>query len=204
RRVMESGLDRLALPRPLDAAARERLNELSARRLAASTDLAARWHDAIDTGTEGRVVPCVATQRRPPLREFLFGTTLKYTVYAAFGAGLAAAARVASAGATHASPSKLPIVLALIGVAGAFGALPGLARSAFLWARCRPADGSVRQIGLAVREALIETGLIAESSQGGVATEEIASGVWSVRLMGAGYPESRLFADAMEEVLGPV
>jgi len=82
---------------------------------------------------------------------------------------------------------------------------PKLLRAAFLWLRCLPVDGSLRQIGLAVRDAMAECGSFkTHRGQLRVRTANIGHGQFSISLVGGTFRESNLSADALQEVLGPV
>jgi len=67
-----------------------------------------------------------------------------------------------------------------------------------------PVDGSVRQIALCLCDALCETGLIeTEREKIDPVTSEYG-GLWSILLTGATFFEQSLFADCLNEILGPI
>ena len=103
---------------------------------------------------------------------------------------------------------SFPALVVLWGAAGLLGlvvAAPRLLRAAFLWLRCLPVDGSLRQIGLALRDALVASDLLkTRRRQLAVRTAAVSQGQFSISLVGGSYLESNLFADAMQEVLGPI
>jgi len=111
------------------------------------------------------VFPCVATQPALSLKRLLFRNTLKYLVYSALCIWLT----VATWFTQSVHIDSFPSLLVLGGLAGLLGlafAGPKLLRAAFLWLRCLPVDGSLRQIGLAVRDAMVRCDLIQTSRRG--------------------------------------
>ena len=103
---------------------------------------------------------------------------------------------------------SFPALMILLGLAGLVGLVvagPKLLWATFLWLRCLPVDGSLRQIGLALRNALAECDLLKTHRRRlDVRTSETAPGQFSISLVGGTYQESNLFADALQEVLGPI
>ena len=204
RPVIEANLERLALPALSNPAALDLFNRKSEERLVGSGDLARRWSAAIDQAEVGRVLPCVATAPLLSPRRVLFRSTLRYLLYSAMGTGLTVGAYV---GQTLLADS-LGMLVIVAGIGGLFGlavAGPQFLRAAFLWVRCLPVDGSLRQIGLAVRDALVASRLIRTVRRRlAVRTAEIGHGQFSISLVGGTFYESNLFADALLEVVGPI
>jgi hypothetical protein len=204
RPVIEANLERLALPALSDVTTLELLNQETAARLQQSGNLAQRWAAAIEKAENGRVFPCVAAPPALSLRRLLFRNTLQYLLYTAFCAGLT----VATWFTQSIRVDSFPALMVLCGLAGLLGLVvagPKLAWAAFLWLRCLPVDGSLRQIGLAVRDAMVEGDLLQTNRHRlAVRTAEIGQGQFSISLVGGTYLESNLFADAMQEVLGPI
>jgi superfamily II DNA or RNA helicase len=204
RPLIEAGLERLDLPALSNATAVRLLNQQSATRLQQSGNLGQRWATAIEQAQDGRVLPCVAAQPAHSLKRLLFLNTLKYLVYSACCAGVTAVSWFTQLIQVDSFPA-LVVLFGLAGLVGLAVAGPKLTRAAFLWLRCLPVDGSLRQIGLAVRDAMAGCGLLeTDRRRLKVRTADIGHGQFSISLAGGTYRESNLFADAMQEVLGPV
>jgi superfamily II DNA or RNA helicase len=202
--VIEANLERLNLPPLSNPASLELVNRESQRRLVSSGDLSRRWAAAIAEAEVGRVLPCVATEPVRSPKRVLFRSTLRYLLYSAGSASLPVAAYVCQS----ILADSFGVLFVLAGIGGLFGlavAGPQLLRAAFLWLRCLPVDGSLRQIGLALRDTLTAGGLIQTARRRlNVRTAGIGHGQFSVSLVGGTFYESNLFADAMAEVVGPV
>ena len=204
RPAIEANLDRLELPALTDHAAVERVNRESAARLQQSGTLRERWAAAIGKAHEGRVSPCVAAHPIESLKRFLFINTLKYFCCTAFCAAITVMSWFTQLLQVDSFPA-LMVLLGLLGLIGAVLSGPKLLWAAYLWVRCLPVDGSLRQIGLVVRDSMAGCGLFkTHRRQLKVRTADIGHGQFSISLAGGTYRESNLFADAMEEVLGLV
>lgn len=89
------------------------------------------------------------------------------------------------------------------GVAGLF-ALPKFLRAARLAIRHLPIDGSIHQVGLAVRDTLCALGLL-DSPASKIAVESYSeSGSVYVSISGGSFRDQQLFSDCMREILGPI
>ena len=230
RPVIENGLRRLALPvlhtAPqasvlpidlLDAEIRE-CNEEMFRRQEEHGALKARWMEAIDAGSEGRVLPEVMADRPPGVREFLLEKTLRHLLYVAmsiFAAGFNLVWQFAEAAP---SGRALLWMLAASGAVGLVVSAPLFVRSLWLWLRHLPVDGSVRQIAEALLDAFCEHGLIRGAGPGrpdllltavsdsrpGMSVNALEDGRVSIALTGASLFDQELFADALAELFGPI
>jgi hypothetical protein len=138
------------------------------------------------------------------LKRLLFLNTLRYFAYTAFCAGVTAVSWFTQLIQVDSFPA-LVVLCGLAGLVGMVVAGPKLLRAAFLWLRCLPVDGSLRQIGLTLRDSMAECGLIkTRRRQLKVRAANVGHGQFSISLVGGTYRESNLFADALQEVLGPV
>ncbi|MFT3915120.1 MAG: hypothetical protein QM704_13650 [Anaeromyxobacteraceae bacterium] len=201
--VLESGLARLRLPPP-GAGWIAAVDETSALRLRRLDDVRARWRRAVGEGHFGRVLPAVEPLDPPRFRRRFFRNTLTYllaTAATAFGAGWSLVMRSAPQGA------DLRTTLLFLGGACAIGlafSLPALARAAVGLARHLPVDGSVRELALALRDALVEAGVLHEVGDGALRVNEVAPGEFAVSLAGASYRDSSVYADCLDELLGQI
>ena len=204
--VIESGLDRLRLPHPRSEAAIAELNAISTGRLRQTDRLEARWKEAIEVGTHGHVVPTVRVKRPPRRPRYYFWATLRYLLYAGAGAAyLGFSATLDLSGRAGITSEEPLLVLAVAAAAAVILSLPPLARAAAAWTRALPVDGVIRQVALAVFEALVDAGVIrTETSASAVDVQEVAPGAYAVALRGGTFYEQSVFADAVDEVLGPI
>jgi superfamily II DNA or RNA helicase len=208
--LIENGLDRMALdfirdrqisPRHVDV---DRNNGEMIARLKADAELRGKWKEAIDKGSEGRVIPAVSMEKPLSIRAFHFFNTLRYLIYQAIFAFFAGAGYVAQGSRT----SDLQTLLWLIIIASGAGfvfALPKLIKALILLIRHYPVDGAVRQIAIALRDALCAAQLIeTDPRRLPVQSEQLKDGSCMVSLGGADFFEQSLFADCLGEVLGPI
>jgi len=163
-------------------------------RLRRIQDLDAHWQVAIGSGEAGQVVPSVSPATPPTARMFHFRRTLFYFLGVAIAAFFTAAWLMAQ-------------VTPYIGVifAGALlWSLPKFFVAAKLFFNHLPVDGTIHQIGLAVRDTLCATGIIENSAARlKVKSHSLAGDVY-VNLDGGTFHEKSVFADCMEEILGPI
>ncbi len=172
----------------------ESTNQEMIDRLHRIQNLGPQWEAAIGSGTAGYVVPTVSPETPPTARMFHFKRTLFYflvTALIAFGtAALAMAQHTRS--------------FALIVAAGLIWALPKFFVVVRLLIKHLPVDGTLHQIGLAVRDTVCATGIVENSSARlKVRSYSHNRGVY-VNLDGGTFHEKSVFADCMEEVLGPI
>jgi hypothetical protein len=214
RDVIENSLARLQLPcfkRELDAVTgTERvllneqwfrdpgsiksMNELMVRRLHGLSNIQSEWQDAIDRGTAARVVPSVTTSAPPRLAPYHLRLTLRYFLIVAAIAffTIAALAAYVPRGA-----------LLILGIAALY-ALPKFLRAAYLAYRHLPIDGSLHQIGLALRDTLCALRLIdSPSSRIAVESQSVAGSAY-INIAGGTFRDQALFSDCIREILGPV
>jgi hypothetical protein len=202
--VLESGIARLALPEPGPAGWSTRVNEAARERIAALHEIGRRWQEAIGAGEVKRVLPGVRVDRPLRLRRLVFAETLRRLLYVtvnAFGAGVAAVMRSIRPGGDL-DPSTLLVI------AFGFGlllSLPAFLKSAWIALRHLPVDGSVRQIALAVYEALAQAGVIQRAPEGEpVRVSEVSPGAFVAALAASTYRDSVVYSVCLEEVLGRI
>ncbi len=209
-KLIENGLERMALgfagnreilPRRLDV---ERNNGEMLARLKAHADLPGKWKEAIDAGSEGRVIPAVSMEKPLSMRSFHFFNTLRHLIYQAILSFFTGASYATQGNQT----GDLKTLLWLIMIASGLGfifALPKLFKAFYLLVRHYPVDGAVRQIAIALRDALCAAQLIeTDPRRLPVQSEQLDDGSCTVSLGGADFYEQSLFADCLGEVLGPI
>ncbi len=182
----------------------ERSNRQMAERLADINDVAPRWQEAIDGGRQGRVVPTVRSGKPPRHTGFFFNRTLGYLLFETT-CGLGADLFNTLARSRADSAADLLNAFAL-GAAFAFiYALPKLWKAGVLTLRHLPVDGTIRQMGLALRDALCASGFIDRRPNDlPLNVQKHFDGSVSLSLEGADFYTQSLFADAMEELLSPI
>ncbi|MEM1174699.1 MAG: DEAD/DEAH box helicase family protein [Pseudomonadota bacterium] len=196
KRDYVSGAEHLAFRRSYfgSGASLESTNREMVDRLSRIHRMEAQWQTAIGSGVVGQVVPSVSPDNPPSVKMFHFRRTLFYfsgSAIAAFFAGAAMTAQV------------IPSIGVILAV-GLLWSLPKLFVAARLFIRHLPVDGTIHQIGLAVRDTLCATGIIDNSAARlKVKSHSIVGRVY-VNLDGGTFHEKSVFADCMEEILGPI
>ncbi|HPF38716.1 MAG TPA: DEAD/DEAH box helicase family protein [Phycisphaerae bacterium] len=204
--VIESGIARIKLPEPWSERFIERVNADMCERLRRIGDLHQRWREAIDIGAEGRVIPTLRSNSRLAPRKLLVRNTVARLLAMAAAAAIGPIQFLVSAAVRSGGDGRsLAGALAIAGTLALIGMAPGLHRAIRTMLRFYPVDGSLRQISLALRDALVETGRITSSAdQLDLIVETQTNGVVSVALRGATFYESSLFADCLREILAPI
>lgn len=182
----------------------QRSNRVMVDRLARLAELPQRWHRAIDDGNQGRVVPTVRSIKPPRHAGYLFKRTLAYLLFET-ATGFTATFLNIAARSRPDSASGLFHALAFAAAVAFVYALPRLWKALLLTTRHLPVDGTVRQIGLALRDALSASGSINKPAKElPILVETHPDGTISISLEGADFYTQSLFADALEELLGPI
>jgi superfamily II DNA or RNA helicase/UPF0716 family protein affecting phage T7 exclusion len=203
--VIESGLARLDLPSLADATSIEACREATFARLEGQRDIASAWRTAVDGASEGRVLPTLTSERRPAFRRYHLRRTLAYVARQAVWTFLHVFAQGARAADRAATVDVALQALIVAAIAGFLLALPGFVRTLILLVRHLPVDGSVRQIALALKDALASNDLFETATRRlKVRSTATESGEVVVTLHGASFRDQSLFANALAELLGPI
>lgn len=202
--TLESGIARLRLPWRVPGGWSAAVNEASAQRLQNLEDVRGQWEQATGSGAIRRVLPGLRAQRPRRLRRFVFADTLRRLLVSAAATFGAVYGFVMQLGRPSGGRQALLFFAIACGVAF-LATLPALLRTAWIAFRHLPPDGSLRQIAAAVHEALVEAREVREvPGPAPVRVAELEDGTFAVALAGATYRDSVVFADALEEVLGPI
>lgn len=177
------------------ADALNRNNREMVRRLEQLPGVRDSWRAAIDQASIGRVVPSVRTDQPPRFQGFFWGATLYSVLSGALGLAILGAYLAAK---VQAGPLWLIPTFALVFAA------PKLLKAAWLSFRHLPIDGTLHQIGIALRDALCATRIIETSASRLKVTSSSSEGAVTIGLEGGTYHEQSLFADCMREIVGPV
>jgi len=211
RDVIEGGLARLrpgflqgeAFRLPIDETVE---NKQMSSRLLALSDVARRWHAAVDGEGAHIVVPCADVPEPPRFNPLDFRGTLAVLLFQVLVIAIGVfVAMLQTIGPRSANASGVLTIL-LLAVGMAFVAtLPRLGRIVRLWFNYLPVDGSVRAIAFALRDALCECALLpARLRMVEVKVGKRGDGGVYVALDGGTLAERALFADCLVQVLGPI
>jgi hypothetical protein len=208
--VIENGLDRINLAYVKkgelvsDNFDIENNNAEMIERLKALGLLKQRWAEAIETGAEGRVIPSIKMEKPPSIRAFHFKNTMRYLLWEIFHTFLGGMGLFMQG--TQTSDLRAFLwVLVVAAVGGFIITLPKLFKSLILLIRHLPVDGSVRQVALALRDALCAARLIeTDRRRLQVLSTQQLDGSWLVSLATGEFYEQALFSDCLGEILGPI
>lgn len=173
------------------------------RRYRKCAALGARWQTALIHGAAARMAPGVAAPRVPEIRRYHLLYTLKRLLLPLAAAFLAVTFDAVSSIWRGLEVFWVLLSLGFLGVV--IYRLPTLYAALKILIRHLPVDGSIKQIALAVNEALCRAGYIKTPFRSQrVRCVSNADGTFFVTLVGATYYESSLFADCFAEVLAPI
>lgn len=177
----------------------EKANEWAIQRRRNLGGVAAGWRTGLEAAPTGRMVPEVRSGE--PNRRVRHH--IRFTIAFLLALASALAGAVAYAGLSVA-PSVPGGVLTVAAAALLVAAWP-LAAAAKLKLRHLPVDGAIKQVGLAVADAMCATGVFTSTRlQIEVVATPDGSGGASVHLEGGTFRERSEFAVAIAEVLGEV
>ncbi|HEY3517038.1 MAG TPA: DEAD/DEAH box helicase family protein, partial [Gammaproteobacteria bacterium] len=159
-------------------------NQRMASRLRDLSKIQRGWQSAIETAVQGRIVPSVKAVNQPKAAPFVLYNTLWYFVFAA----LSVFTLVFVFTAQLSRSFLIPAVIALL------FALPKTVRALLLVARHLPIDGTLHQMGLALRDTLCATRIFEESPKRYPVESSSNAGVAYVSLGGGSFRERSVFA----------
>jgi hypothetical protein len=204
RQSIENGLARLELDRQQMSLAPEQSNAAMFQRLEDLGKLAERWRAAIEAGSRGAVVPVLESASPKSFRRYLFASTLANLLYSAMWTFTTVATNLLRGLSRDSSSTAIMWGLLIASGAGLVASFPKLIRSATVWIRHLPVDGSMRQIALALFDALETAGVIERGPGSFVAIEALDGGRFSVVLHGVSYYEQQVYTGALAELLEPI
>jgi hypothetical protein len=159
-----------------------------------------RWRAALTLQESARVVPGVQTNSVPPPPSYLFPYTFGALLFQIVSASVAGMFFVLGMGISH-----LFTLVSLAAMAAFVWALPHTWRLSRVALKHLPVDGSLKQIGAAVCDALSECGAIkSERKHLTVVTQRMEDRRFHLSLVGGTFHEASLFADTVAEVLAPI
>ncbi|MFY0676062.1 MAG: DEAD/DEAH box helicase family protein [Neptuniibacter sp.] len=166
-------------------------------------DLHLRWQEALTINDSARILPSVTSPKITNIRHYHFLNTLR-TLLLELGTGLVFITSFTQI--QHHQDLKKLLTLLMLLVAGYFVYnLPAALKALKVMLKHLPADGSLKQIGIALSDALCDAGLIETPKHNlTVSLRESSQGGFHVALQGGTFYESSLFADCMAEMLSPI
>lgn len=212
---IESGIARLKLPYlnsygwvPPTSLRNWSNNDYMVTRLRRINEIALRWKDAIEKGEAAQVTPTVKAVKPLSFAPIWFKQTLKYLllqILATFILAFATILNGLQGGIVGGRGSAAAIVFLIAGGGATLYVLPRLIRAVWIWLRHVPVDGTVQQIALSVRDSLCKSDQILGSPRHfPVVTTKHEDGTVTIALARGSFYERSLFADCVNEVLGPI
>lgn len=202
--VIENGFYRLGLK--IDDPAQIVLSNETTIRLAKDRNgLRNKWEEALKRGVDGvRMVQEVEAPKETVPRKFIFQNTLRWLMFQGAYWAFYVFANFQPSG-RNVSLKQFLIGYLIVGVISLLVALPFFIRSAWIYLRYGPVEGSLRQISEAILRTLTFLDLIkTDPSKLGVTTSTTREGWVSCYLEGGSSFEKTLFLDALQQVLGPI
>jgi superfamily II DNA or RNA helicase len=196
---IESGLERITVPGAANPGEHNRLSFALAHDRAAT---ATRWQQSLGAASARAHVREIASPGYTPRRLSWYDTLGWLGVSAASSGAAAAFYELRHAG----SAGNLPTLAMGLAGAAACAAVPKLLKAGWLLARNGSLEGSLRQVGVAVLDAMRLAGTIpGDAAQGAViGVERGLDGRSDVVVHGLERADERLVLEAMAEILGPV
>lgn len=209
--VIESGLERMNIDRHRKLLLVEKgrnfvsaINTQMRENYKGRGGLIERWKEALTLDASGRVIPTVYTPTIPEIKNFHITHTFKALLFELAKILTAAIAFVLY---SHRSFElhQILLILCFVCLGAVIYKLPKTIAIIKTFLKHLPVDGSVKQIGYALADALCRSGMIkTERRRMNVNTIERFDGTVVVSLSGGTFYESSLFADCMAEILGPI
>ena len=210
---IESGVERLQLPAidPTTHRFAQKLaikvnNRRMANQLSRLPSIKTRWTRATTAVDNYRVIPSIRVKQPTSLRVVHFSNTLSWLLFEAglaFAAGYSYVVEPFQYVRINDGDFTGQLLMIAFG-AGALWALPKLGKALYGLVKHLPVDGSIKQIAGALKSALCETNLIKTEEQKLKVVSNNVAGKWTISLQGGDFYESSLFADCLNELLGPV
>jgi superfamily II DNA or RNA helicase len=204
-----NGLDRTRLPQSRHPITRlpvwdpEKVNAEMRSRLQNLEKIRADWRQAVETEGEQRVVPSVSTPTVEGPQTLLITRTLKAALLQIVEMMLVLFFQ--SLQGQYSNWRQLLWGLMLSTGIAFVCTLPRFIRLLVMMCRHLPVDGSIRQIALTLRDTLCATDLLpGNTNRFPVNCEQMKNGWFAVSLGNADFYEQSLFADCMNELLGPI
>lgn len=202
--VIENGFYRLGL-KINDPAQVVLSNEMTIRLAKDRNGLRNKWEEALKRGVDGvRMVQEVEAPKETVPREFIFQNTLRWLMFQGAYWAFYIFANFQPSG-RNVSFKQFLIGYLIVGIISLLVALPFFIKSAWIYLRYGPVEGSLRQISEAILRTFTFLDLIkTDPSKLGVTTSTTREGWVSCYLEGGSSFEKTLFLDALQQVLGPI
>lgn len=212
--TIESGLERISLPFDKTAHTEELVafyikenNREMERRLNDLDSTKDHWQSALTRAHEHRVIPGVSTGSPPKQYKALyFRHTMKWLVVEAVTGFVSTSLNLLSEldNFDYDEWRTLIVVISIMFGLAFVAALPNFVRATRAWIKHLPVDGSLIQMGSALKDALCDTGMISTDKNKLQVSSSQEKGHWTIYISGASFYEQSLFADSLNELLGPI
>lgn len=178
-------------------------NREMASRLKSIKGIGNRWRQALSIDASARVIPSVKTPAIPSIRRYHLKNTLKHLLIEIGGAISVTTGFIFQSHPKINATLVVSLALAIVGVM--LYKLPKTIAAVRILLKHLPLEGSIKQIGLALTEALCEAGLIETPLRRlQVNVNNNIDGTFYLALSGSTFYESSLFADCLAEILAPI
>lgn len=202
--VIENGFHRLGLR--IDNPAQVALsNDATIQQAKDRSGLSKKWEEALKRGVDGvRMVQEIEAPKESVPREFIFQNTLRWLMFQGAYWGFYIFSSF-QPGGRDMSLRRFFLGYLVVGIISLIVAAPFFIKSAWLYFRYGPVEGSLKQIGEAILKTLTFLNFIkTDPAKLGVVTSTNQQGWISCYLEGGTSFEKMLFLDALQEVLGPI
>lgn len=202
--IIENGFHRLGLK--IDNPAQIALsNETTIEQARDRSGLNKKWEEALKRGVDSvRMVQEIEAPKEIVPRKFVFQNTLRWLMFqGAYWAYYVFA--YFKPGGRNMSFKQFLFGYLIVGIISLIVAAPFFIKSAWLYFRYGPVEGSLKQIGEAIMRALVFLNIIkTDPVKLGVTTSTNQQGWVTCYLEGASSFEKTVFLDALQDALGPI
>jgi len=202
--IIENGFYRLGLK--VDNSAQIALsNKTTVEQAKDRSGLNKKWEEALKRGVDGiRMVQEIEAPKELVPRKFIFQNTLRWLMFQGAYWAYYVFANFQPSG-RNMNFKQFLFGYLIVGIISLIVAAPFFIKSAWLYFRYGPVEGSLKQIGEAIMRALAFLNIIkTDPAKLGVTTSTNQQGWVTCYLEGGSSFEKAVFLDALQEALGPI
>lgn len=202
--IIENGFHRLGL-NISNSPQVDLSNEITQKLACDRVGLNKKWEDVLKRGVEGvRLVQEVEISKEVIPQEFIFQNTLRWLIFQGIYWAIYVVG-IVSPEEGNLSFKQILFGYLIVGCISLIVAAPFFIKSAWLYFRYGPIEGSVKQIGEAIFRTLVLLNFIKTNpAKMAVTTSTNKQGWIACYLEGGSSFEKTLFLDALQQVLGPI
>lgn len=204
--AIENGLERLGIDKPPFGS--RKLKAMNQQMVAYAMDRAGmrrRWQEAFAANETAQMVEELQSPDSLLPSRLMFTKTIKALLYEGLFAALYVFSHFQYRGDADTDGKFVALFFCVAFGLSALAGLPFFIKALYLFLRYGPVALSMRQIGRALLDALVNTGDIqTPKHKMGVKVEKLEGGFVSCSLSGATIFEKSLFLDALQEILEPI